>query len=251
MNCVDHKVSVRNLAVFAVCMFTLMVVRSVSACPLTNGPSDYPLSLERDLKKLLDANAQNSSDPRLLVILSSLYLDLGNDLYTDPEKRLSVYEEGTRLAQRTLELQEDNAEAHFLYAAHLGETADLRGIAASLLSLEEMRTHIRRALDLQKDHVPALHMAGMMLEKLPRFMGGNPDAALEYIKRAVTIDPTYTEARLNLAKMYLKRNKVASAIPELQGILKIDSPRDSYAWSHQHCPEAQRLLDSLQEKAQK
>lgn len=111
--------------------------------------------------------------------------------------------------------------------------------------------HVRRALDLQKDHVPTLHMAGMMLEGLPRFMGGNPDAALEYIKRAVTLDPTYTEARLNLAKMYLKRNKVALAIPELQGILQIASPRDAYAWSHQHCPEAQRLLDSLQEKAQK
>jgi len=232
-------------------MFSLMVVRAVSACPSSNGPSDYPLSLERDLKKSLDANAPNSSDPKLLVTLSSLYLDLGNDLYTDREKRLRVYEEGARLARRTLELQEDNVEAHVLYASHLGEMAELKGVAASFLSLEEIRTHIRRALDLQKDHVPALHMAGMMLEGLPRFMGGNPDAAIEHIKRVVTIDPTHTEARLDLAKMYLKRNKVALAIPELQVILKIHSPRDAYAWSHQHCPEAQRLLDSLQEKAQK
>lgn len=114
MTCIDPKVSVRNLAVFAVCMFTLMVVSSVSACPLTNGLGDYPLSLERDLKKLLDANAQNSLDPRLLVTLSSLYLDLGNDLYTDPEKRLSAYEKGARLAQRALELKEDDAEVLFL-----------------------------------------------------------------------------------------------------------------------------------------
>jgi tetratricopeptide (TPR) repeat protein len=251
MNCVDRKVSVRNVTLFAVCMLTLMVVRSVSSCPLNNGPGDYPLSLAQDLKKLLDANTQNSSDPSLLISLSSLYLDLGNDLYTDPEKRLSAHKEGARLAQHALELQKDNAEAHFLYAAHLGEAADLRGIAASLLSLEEMRMHLRRALDLQKDHVPALHMAGMLLEGLPRFMGGNPDAALDYLKRAVTLDPTYTEARLDLAKLYVKRNKGALAIPELQGILKIESPRDAYAWSHQHCPEAQHLLDSLQEKAQK
>jgi len=102
-----------------------------------------------------------------------------------------------------------------------------------------------RALELKKDHVPALHMAGMMLEELPRVMGGNPEAALDYVKRAVTLDPTYTEARLNLAKMYLKRNNPDLAKQELLAITNMDHPNDPYAWVQHHRPEAVRILDSL------
>lgn len=236
-----------RLVLVAVCALTFQgVVQPVSSCPPPDGPAGYPLSLEQDLKNLRDASAQNPSDPQLLIALSDVYLDLGNVLYTDPDKRISAYEEGTRLAQRALDLQEDSAQAHFLYAATLGEAAELKGIAESFLSFEEIRVHVRRSLDLQKDYVPALHMAGMMLDGLPGFMGGNPAAGLEYVKRAVMLDPTYTQARLNLARMYVKRNTAELAIPQLQEILTAAHPKNSYAWSHEHCPAAQRLLDSLQ-----
>src|SRR2546425_765905 len=102
-----------------------------------------------------------------------------------------------------------------------------------------------RALELQKDHVPAIHMVGMMLEELPRFMGGNPEAALEYLERAVTLDPTYTHARLDLAKMYAKRKKTELAKRELLAIVNMDHPRDPYAWAKEYRPEAERLLESL------
>src|SRR5437667_9663909 len=166
-------------------------------------PPDYPQSLERELAALLEVQSQKSSDPGFLLKLASTYFDMGNDLLTDDEKRIMAYEEAARLAQRALELKEADAEAHFLYAAALGQAAELKGVTASLLSLEEMRIHVTRALELQPNHVPSIHMAGMMLEELPRFMGGNPEAALEYLERAVPQDPTYTHARPPVAKMTL------------------------------------------------
>ena len=105
--------------------------------------------------------------------------------------------------------------------------------------------HVTRALELQKDHVPAIHMAGMMLEELPRFMGGNPEAALEYLERAVTLDPTYTHARLDLAKMYAKRKKPELAKRELLAIVNMDHPRDPFGWAKEYRPEAERLLEAL------
>ena len=238
---------IRSIRVLALCLVTLLLVASSASSEAPTQPANYPQSLEHELQALLESQAQTSSDPKLLVKLADVYLDMGNDLYPDSEKRLAAYEEGARLAQRALELQETNAEAHFLYAANLGEAAGLRGVAASFLSLEELRVHVTRALELQKDHVPSLHMAGMMLDSLPRFMGGNPDAALVYLQRVVTLDPTYTEARLNLAKMYLKRKNADSARHELLAIMNMDYPKNPYGWVNRHRPEAERLLDPLKQ----
>jgi hypothetical protein len=232
------------MRVFAVCLLVILTALSVFAeTPAL--PPDYPQSLERELAALLEVRLQRSADPGYLLKLAGTYFDMGSDLLTDNEKRIGAYEEAARLAQHALKLKEADAAAHFLYAAALGKTAEIKGVTASLLSLEEMRTHVTRALELQGDHVPSIHMAGMMLEELPRFMGGNPEAALGYLERAVTLDPTYTHARLDLAKMYLKRKKPDLAKRELLAIVNMDRPRDPYSWAKEYRPEAERLLESL------
>jgi TPR repeat protein len=76
---------------------------------------------------------------------------------------------------------------------------------ASALTVSELKAHVRRALEMKQDHAPALHMMGMMLEELPWFLGSDREGALNYLKRAVAVDPGYTHARLDLAKAYIKR----------------------------------------------
>lgn len=208
-------------------------------------PPDYPQSLEKSLQALLDAKAQDSSDPRQLMQLAALYLDLGEELYTEKAQKLAAFQEGARLAKRALDLDEKNAEAHYLYAANLGSAAEAKGLAASLLALDEIKTHAKRTLELHQDHVAALHMAGMMLEELPQFMGGNKAAALDYLKRAVTVDPNYSHARLDLAKIYLKRRDPEAAKRELLAIINMERPSDAYAWARRYRPEAEKLLASL------
>ncbi|TAJ24122.1 MAG: tetratricopeptide repeat protein [Nitrospirae bacterium] len=229
------------LAACALLLLTAFPAASQPPAP----PSDYPQSLEQDLKKLLETQAQDSSDPRQLIQLAGLYLEIGEELYSEKAQKLAAFDEGARLAKRAIELDENNAEAHYLYAANLGNAADTKGIAASLLALDEIKAHARRTLELQKDHVAALHMAGMMLEELPQFMGGNRAVALDYLKRAATIDPNYSHVRLDLAKMYLKRRDPESAKRELLAILSMDQPSDAYPWAHRYRPEAERLLTSL------
>ena len=208
-------------------------------------PADYPQSLERDLQAARESLQQNSSDPRLLVKIAAIYLDLGEDLYTEKAQKLAAFEEGARQAKAALELQEADAEAHYFYAANLGSASETKGMAASLLSLDEIKKHVQRALNLQKDHVPSLHMAGMMLEELPQFMGGNKTVALDYLKRAVALAPNYSHARLDLAKMYLQRKDQEAAKRELLAVIKMEHPSDPYPWAHKYRPEAERLLSSL------
>jgi hypothetical protein len=208
-------------------------------------PADYPQSLEQDLKAARDAQQNHPSDPKLLVKLASIYLDLGEDLYTDKDKKLAAFEDGARQAKAALDLQEADAEAHYLYAANLGSASEVKGMASSLLNLDEIKKHAARALALQKDYVPALHMAGMMLEELPQFMGGNKTIALDYVKRAVALAPNYSHARLDLAKMYLQRKDQEAARRELLAVIKMEEPSDPYPWKNKYRPEAEKLLNSL------
>ncbi|MEW6542155.1 MAG: tetratricopeptide repeat protein [Nitrospirota bacterium] len=227
----------------------VLFLAGIGALPAASEPSapppDYPQSLERDLKATREALQQNPSDPQLLIKLAAIYLDLGEDLYTEKEQKLAAFEEGARQAKQALELHEANAEAHYFYAANLGSAAEVKGLAASLLALDEIKKHARRALELQKDHVPALHMAGMMLEELPQFMGGNKAVALEYLKRAVALEPNYSHARLDLAKMYLQRRDPEAARKELVAVVNMERPSDPYPWARRYRPEAERLLNSL------
>jgi tetratricopeptide (TPR) repeat protein len=207
--------------------------------------SDHTRALERELQTLLANQAPASSDPRILVHLADLYLDLGDDVYSDETKRRAAYEEGARLAHRAIELDESNAQAHYLYAANLGNAAQLKGVMASAFTIRELKRHVRRTLELNPNHAPALHMMGMMLEELPWVLGGDADAALTYLNRAVTADPQYTHARLDLGKAYLKRQQVDAARRELNTIVNQAPPRDQSASEQRHRREARHLLASL------
>jgi tetratricopeptide (TPR) repeat protein len=201
--------------------------------------------VELQLHALLNNVSPSGSDPAVLIKIADLYLDLGDDESQDLNKRQSAYEAGAQMAKRALELQEDNADAHYLYAANVGSAAQLKGNMASMLTVQHVKAHTRRALELKPDHAPALHMMGMIMEELPWFLGGDADAALRYLKRAIAADPSYIHARLNLAKAYIKRGALNEARRELSIILD-QEPSASLSPSDRHYrEEATTLLHSL------
>jgi len=207
--------------------------------------SDHTRALERELLALLANHAPASSDPQILVHLADLYLDLGDDAYSEETKRRAAYDEGARLARRAIDLDESNADAHYLYAANRGCAAQLNGVMASAFTISDLKKHVRRALELNPNHAPALHMMGMMLEELPWVLGGDTDAALSYLTKAVTADPHYTHARLDLGKAYIKRQNVGAARRELNTILSQPLPHDLSASEQRYRQEASQLLSSL------
>ncbi|MEO8327328.1 MAG: tetratricopeptide repeat protein [Nitrospirota bacterium] len=209
---------------------------------LTTDPSKSPLT---QLQRLQAEGSQDSSDPAMLLQLADLYLEIGQEIYQDESRKRQAFDEGARLARRALDIEKDNAEAHYLYAANLGSSAQIEGVMASALTVNTLKTHVRRALELHPRHAPALHMMGMMLEELPWFLGGDPDMAITYLIQATEVKPHDTRARLDLAKTYIKRQNHRAAREELRHIL--DEPFEASAsgsWQHHH-QEAQILLDAL------
>ena len=131
------------------------------ANPLPKSP-DSPGELEKELQDLLATGMAQSENPEVLRRLASLYLDLGYGLYVHQEKKLAAFQEGARLAQKALEQQEASADAHFLYAANLGSATELQGVMYGALTIQELKHHVRRALELDPTYAPAHHMLGRM-----------------------------------------------------------------------------------------
>ena len=209
-------------------------------------PNGYPETLHQDLTYVLRQHEKHPQDIDLLIELSHIYFNMGDDLFTEDENRLSAHKKGIQVGKKALELDESNPEAHFVYAINLGSAAQLEGVTAGALHLEEILEHVRRTLELQPDHAPALQMMGGLLAELPWFAGGDEEKAKSYLLDAIRVDGNYTKARIYLAKLYLKEGKTQDAIRQLQAVIQADSPHYRYTWQREYRPEATDLLLSIE-----
>ncbi len=246
---VNSAHSCRGLRVFSI---LFVVVAMGNLCHFLHASEklepiqeDYPNSLKLLAGTLRAQHADEPESTQLLLKLAEVYLDMGDDLYTKDAERLGSYEEGAEYAAQALIQDPDSADAHFLYAANLGHIAQLKGIIAAALSLNEIMSHVTAAVSIDSSHAPALHMLGMMYDGLPWIMGGDQQKALHYLQLAVAADRNYTHARINLAKFYLKQKDYELARHELESVLATRLPRSRFAWSRNHVPEAHELLGGL------
>lgn len=209
-------------------------------------PAGYPQSLESGLQALLDRLRQGDSSPRLLVGLAEIYMNLADDLLTDEGKRRATYEAGAKAAKQAFELDESNADAHFLHAANLGSAERLRGLANAALAIKEITRHAQRAIELNPKHAQALQMMGGLFLELPWFLGGDEKKAQEYLERAVAADGNFTNARLLLAKLHQKQDQIEDAKKQLEAVIHAEHPHYPYTWARKFKPEAERLLKQME-----
>lgn len=236
----------RNMRLFVpIGLLLLMVVFILPSGALQGEDStdqQYPETLERELKILVREGAANSNDLTRLLRMAGLYLDLGYGVYVDREQKLAAFQEGARLAQKAFDLRESSADAHFLYAANLGSAAELEGLVAAALTIQKLKKHVNRVLELDPENVQAHHMLGRMYEELPWVLGGDQNLAGEHLKKAVSLDSRYAPAGLDLAKWYVKHGQNLEAVRELTRVVSTPPLKKRWIWERIHRPEAQALL---------
>ena len=234
--------------------WALFLGLSLGLCGLPRGDlseafknSDSPEGLERELQLLLSHGKAESRDPAELRHLASLYLDLGYGLYIDREKKLGSFQEGARLAKKALELDEASAHAHFLYAANLGSATELQGVMYGALTIQELKAHVHRTLELDSTFAPAHHMLGRMYEELPWFLGGDQEAAGKHLKKAVSLNSHYPPGHLDLGRWYLKQGYKEEAMREFTYVVEMAPHEKTWIWERIHRPQAQDLIRQLQD----
>jgi tetratricopeptide (TPR) repeat protein len=208
-------------------------------------PAGYPQTIEPELQTLLGRLRDQPSSPELLVKVASTYFDLADDFLTDKVKRQAAYEEGAKAAKQAFQLDESNADAHFFHAVNLGNAARLQGATSGALVVNELKSCVGRAIEINPRHAQALQMMGGMLLELPWFLGGSEKKAQEYLERAIAADGNYANARILVAKLYRKQGRVEDARKQLEAVIQAERPHYRFTWERKYKPEAQRILKEL------
>src|SRR5262245_2614123 len=208
-------------------------------------PAGYPQTIEPELQALLGRLRKEPSSPELLVKVASTYFDLADDFLTDKVKQQAAYEEGAKAAEKAFQLDESNADAHFFHAVNLGNAARLKGATSGALVVNELKSCVGRAIEINPKHAQALQMMGGMLLELPWFLGGNEKRAQEYLERAIAADGNYANARILVAKLYRKQGRIEDARKQLEAVIQAEHPHYRFTWERQYKPEAERILKEL------
>ena len=208
-------------------------------------------SFHEDLARIDRARDQLESEvaqtPSLeaLLLLAWTHMAWGDHRAGTTEARLASYARGRDVARRAIELAPRSPDAHFWYAANLGRWAITKGKLRAAFALSTLKEEIQTVLALDPDHVPGLSLAGSIFLETPRLLGGDVARAEGYLRKALTLDPRFTRARVELARCLVERGAVDEAREELRRV--IDEPRPRYLadWVMEHRPAAQRLLAEI------
>ena len=214
---------------------------------LAETPS-FPDALERAIPIYRTAIERDPNNPIAYRKLAWSCFEFGELAEEDP---LEWYRCGQEAAERSLALDEANADAHFLFAATTGLLAAQlpfwRVSPTTPLTLEQ---HLSRALALDSEHARALNMMGMLLNEVPgplrALMEGEKEQAEGYLTRAVEVAPNSTRVRLLLAEYYHELGRPELAEEQAQRIIAETAPEEPWLWRHKHKPDAEALLKAME-----
>jgi tetratricopeptide (TPR) repeat protein len=199
-------------------------------------------------RDLLDAALAKDRQVETMVMLSYVYFLLGDIRATTADEKLAAYDRGRELGKRAVELAPKSHEAHIWYAINTARWGETKGILRSLFLLPTVKEEIRILLELNPRSVRAHALAGNVFLEVPGFAGGDRAKAEEHFKKALEVDPRFTGARLDLARVYIADTRYADARRELQRVINETTPTIVADWTVKDAPRARKLLESIKDR---
>ena len=156
----------------------------------------------------------------------------------DRETRDSIYGVARAYAQSALNLEADNADAHFVLALVLGEQSRTRGGRERVQFAAEIYDEAAMALALDPEHDGAMHILGAWHAEVRRLSGfsrffakvlfgggfldrASWDSAATHLEDAVALNPSYIFHRLELARIYVDTDRPEEALAQLEAIVPL------------------------------
>jgi len=208
---------------------------------------ENPANIDK-ARDLLEAALTKDRQPDTLVMLSYVYFLVGDVRAQSSEDKLAAYDKGREVGKRAVELAPKNPEAHVWYGINTGRWGQTKGIMRSLFLLPTVREEIDATLALDPRNLRALALQGNVFFEVPRIAGGDRDKAEASFRKALEIDPHFTNARIDLARVLIASGRNADARAELQKVLDDKTPQNIADWTVKDAPRARQLLESIKGK---
>jgi tetratricopeptide (TPR) repeat protein len=221
-----------------------------------------PKEAAAELQKILQADGRNFE---ALIKLARAYIDIGDAIPENgsnwQERKLKEYSSAEDYARKALKLDPNSTWSHFWVAASVGSVAGVAPVAKQVELSAEIRDAVEKSLALDPKNGAACHLYGVWQRKVAEIGGasrifaslffarsvpqGSLEKSIEYLKKAVAINPTYIASRLELARSHAAKKAWPAARTLLKSIAEIPI---QYSEDAKHKREAEELLDEIKER---
>jgi tetratricopeptide (TPR) repeat protein len=199
-------------------------------------------------RDLLEAALARDRQVDTMVMLAYVHFLYGDVRATTTEDKLAAYDRGREIAKRAVELAPRNPEAHVWYGINAGRWGLTKGVMRSLFLLPTVRQEVDTTLELDPRNLRALALSGNVFLEVPGLFGGDRAKAEQQFRKALEIDPHFTVARVDLARVLIATARYADARRELQRVVDERAPNSIADWTAKDLPRARQLIESLQGK---
>jgi tetratricopeptide (TPR) repeat protein len=206
-----------------------------------------PARIDR-ARDLLEAALARDPQVETMVMLAYVCFLHGDVRATTTEDKLAAYERGRQVGKRAVELAPRNPEAHVWYGINTGRWGLTKGVMRSLFLLPTVREEVDATLALEPRNLRALALSGNVFLEVPGLFGGDRAKAEQQFRKALEIDPHFTVARVDLARVLIAAGRHADARRELERVVGERTPNNLADWTVKDLPRARELLDSIRSK---
>ena len=215
-----------------------------------------------ELLKVLDSDPQNAE---ALSKIARVYLDFGDEIpESTPDweaKRLKQFQIAEQYARKAVKADPSVVWGHFYVAVSLGSIASVSPVAKQIDLAGEIRSAIEKAIALDPQNGFAYHVYGIWhrkmaeIGKMSRMFAsviygrsvptGSMDKSIEYLNKAVTLNPTVIVSRLELARSYIAVENWSLARSFLTSIRGLPAQFSDDAKNKQ---KAEQLLEEIKDR---
>lgn len=194
-----------------------------------------PEEAVRELEKILALDSRNF---QALIKMARAHIDIGDQIaeHSDNanERRLKQYAVAEEYARKAVRVDASSTWGHFWIAAALGNTAIYSPIAKQLELAGEIRAEIEKAMARDPKNGLAYHAYGVWHRKIAEIGGasrvfasviygkslpaGTIDKSIEYLEKAVELNPNVIVSRLELARSFIAKDEWPAARALLNSI---------------------------------
>jgi tetratricopeptide (TPR) repeat protein len=221
-----------------------------------------PREAVAELLKILHADGNNFE---ALVKLARAYIDIGDLLPENganwQERKLKEYTIAQDYARKAMRVDPNSTWSHFWIAAAVGSIAVVSPMSKQVDLSIEIRDEVEKSIALDPKNGSAYHVYGVWHRKVAEIGGasrmfasmlygkslpkGSLEKSIEYLKKAVALNPTVIVSRLELARSHAAKSEWPAARALLKSIPELPA---QFSDDAKHKQNAAQLLEEIKER---